>query len=74
MKEQILAKIAELVALVNSLPEPGELEARIVALEAQVAQLQADLVAKDAIIAEQAGRLAQADLLAKQIDALSPDA
>ena len=73
MKQQILDKISELVALVNQIPE-GDLPAQIAALQAQVVQLQADIVAKDAIIAEQAGRLAQADQLAKSIDALIPDA
>lgn len=73
MKQQILDKIAELLALVNALPEPGELEARIAALEAEVLDLQGQIAAKDAVIAEQAAKLALVDGLAKQIDAAIPD-
>ena len=73
MKQQILDKIAELVALVNSLPEPGDLEAQIIALQAQVADLQAQLAAKDALILDQSAKLALVDGLAKQIDAAIPD-
>ena len=72
MKQQILDKIAELVALVNAIPD-GDLEAQILALQAQVADLQAQLAAKDAVILEQAGKLALVDGLAKQIDAAIPD-
>lgn len=67
LKSDIVAKIAELSTLVDSIVEPVD-------PSEQIAQLQAEIVAKDAVIADQASKLAQADLLAKQIDALSPDA
>lgn len=79
MKQQILDKIAELLVLVNSLTE-GDLEAQIVALQAEVAakealvtELQGQIAAKDAVIADQASKLAAVDALAKQIDATVPD-
>lgn len=67
VKSDIVAKIAELSALVDMIVEPVD-------PSQQIAELQAQIVAKDAIIAEQAAKLASADLLAKQIDAAIPDA
>lgn len=67
MKQQILDKISELLALVNALPE-GDLQAQLDAALLRVVELEGIVVAKDAIIADQAAKLASVNLLAKEID------
>jgi len=73
MKQQILDKIAELLVLVNGIVEDDS-SAVIAALQAEVADLTAQLAAKDEELVVANTKLSEIDLLAKAIDAKTVDA
>ena len=73
MKQQILDKIAELLVLVNGIVE-SDSSAVIAALQIEVADLTAQLAAKDAELVVANTKLSEIDLLAKAIDAKTVDA
>lgn len=70
MKQLLLNKIEELLALVNSISEDNS-EAVIAALQAQVADLELQLAAKVEELSLANAKLAEIDLLAKQIDSIA---
>lgn len=73
LKMDIVAKIAELSALVEQIVEPVDPSEQIALLTAQVETLQAAVAAKEVIIAEQAAKLLAANEIFKQGDALIAD-
>jgi len=70
LKQLLLNKIEELLSLVNSISEDNS-EAVIAALQAQVADLELQLAAKVEELSLANAKLAEIDLLAKQIDAIA---
>jgi len=70
LKQLLLNKIEELLALVNSISEDNS-EAVIAALQAQVADLELQLAAKVEELSLANAKLAEIDLLAKQIDSIA---
>ncbi len=70
MKQLLLNKIEELLSLVNSISEDNS-EAVIAALQAQVADLELQLAAKVEELSLANAKLAEIDLLAKQIDSIA---
>lgn len=65
MKQQLLDKIAELVALINEMQD-GDLAAQVAALQEQVASLQSELTNAKSI-------LSSVNAKAKEIDAAIED-
>lgn len=74
LKADIQTKIVELSALVDQIVEPIDPSEQIALLQAQIDALQADVAAKEVVITEQLAKLQAMDQLAKQIDAVQPDA
>jgi len=70
LKQLLLNKIEELLSLVNSISEDNS-EAVIAALQAQVADLELQLAAKVEELSLANAKLAEIDLLAKQIDSIA---
>lgn len=72
LKQDILNKLAEVVALVYQIVEDDS-AAQIAALQAQVLDLQGQLAAKEAELVDVKAKLAEANALFKQGDALIDD-